>query len=98
MAQDNVKRTGVIGLGAMGLQMGRHMVRNGFEVHGYDISAEAKQRAESHGIHICASVSDVGNVNRACRAERIAADGALGGPGPEHPEWPNRPDCPESPE
>ena len=60
MAQDKVKRTGVIGLGAMGLQMGRHMVRNGFEVHGYDISAEAKQRAESHGMHICACVSDVG--------------------------------------
>jgi len=60
MAQDNVKRTGVIGLGAMGLQMGRHMVSKGFDVYGYDISAEARQRAESHGIRICASVSDTG--------------------------------------
>ena len=59
MAQD-LKRTSVIGLGAMGLQMGRHMVRKGFEVSGYDISAEARQRAESHGLRICASVSETG--------------------------------------
>jgi 3-hydroxyisobutyrate dehydrogenase-like beta-hydroxyacid dehydrogenase len=30
-------RTGVIGLGAMGLQMARHMVAKGFEVCGTDI-------------------------------------------------------------
>ena len=30
MAQDDVKRTGVIGLGAMGLQIARHMVLQGF--------------------------------------------------------------------
>jgi len=47
MAQDDVKRTGVIGLGAMGVQMARHMVRKGFEVSGYDISAEAAQRAQA---------------------------------------------------
>src|SRR6195256_616209 len=60
MAQDDVKRTGVIGLGAMGLQMGRHMVAKGFEVYGYDISAEVAQRAQSHGIRISTSVADVG--------------------------------------
>jgi 3-hydroxyisobutyrate dehydrogenase-like beta-hydroxyacid dehydrogenase len=60
MTQDNVKRTGMIGLGAMGLQMGRHMVNKGFEVFGYDISAEAAQRAQSHGMQCCATVSEVG--------------------------------------
>ena len=59
MTQD-VKRTGVIGLGAMGLQMGRHMVRKGFEVSGYDISADARQRAEAQGLRICASVGETG--------------------------------------
>jgi 3-hydroxyisobutyrate dehydrogenase len=60
MTQDSVGRTGVIGLGAMGLQMGRHMVLKGFAVAGYDISAEATKRAESHGIQICGSVAEVG--------------------------------------
>jgi len=60
MAQDKVTRTGMIGLGAMGLQMGRHMVNKGFEVYGYDISAEATQRAQSHGMRICSAVRDVG--------------------------------------
>ena len=44
MAQQSVKHTGMIGLGAMGLQMGRHMVRKGFEVSGYDISPNAAFR------------------------------------------------------
>lgn len=60
MAEDNVKRTGVIGLGAMGLQMGRHMALKGFSVDGYDISDEATKRAQSHGIRICVSVAEVG--------------------------------------
>jgi 3-hydroxyisobutyrate dehydrogenase-like beta-hydroxyacid dehydrogenase len=60
MAQQSVKHTGMIGLGAMGLQMGRHMVRKGFEVSGYDISPDAAQRAQSHGMRICGSVSEAG--------------------------------------
>ena len=38
---DTVKNTGVIGLGAMGLQIARHMALKGFDVAGYDISADA---------------------------------------------------------
>ena len=56
----DVKRTAMIGLGAMGLQMGKHMVKHGFEVMGYDISAEASRKAESHGVRICGSVADAG--------------------------------------
>ena len=55
-----VKRTGMIGLGAMGLQMGRHMVRKGFDVAGYDIDTDAMRRAESHGVKKCGSPSEVG--------------------------------------
>jgi 3-hydroxyisobutyrate dehydrogenase-like beta-hydroxyacid dehydrogenase len=54
------KRTGVIGLGAMGLQMARHMVAKGFDVAGYDIAAEANARAKDHGVRICASPAEVG--------------------------------------
>jgi 3-hydroxyisobutyrate dehydrogenase-like beta-hydroxyacid dehydrogenase len=34
-ASKPLRRTGVIGLGAMGLQMARHMLNKGFEVTGY---------------------------------------------------------------
>jgi 3-hydroxyisobutyrate dehydrogenase-like beta-hydroxyacid dehydrogenase len=55
-----VKNTGVIGLGAMGYQMARHMAVNGFEVAGYDISAEAMKRAEAAGVRPVKSAADVG--------------------------------------
>src|SRR4029078_7404768 len=61
MDQSNpVKRTGMIGLGAMGLQMGRHMVRKGFDVAGYDVDNEAMRRPESHGVRKPASPAEVG--------------------------------------
>jgi 3-hydroxyisobutyrate dehydrogenase len=56
-----VKRTGMIGLGAMGVQMAKHMAGKGFEVYGFDISAEAAGKAKSYGVHICASPAEVGN-------------------------------------
>ena len=40
-----IKRTGVIGLGAMGLQMARHLLRKGFDVTGYDVDMDAMRRA-----------------------------------------------------
>ena len=39
--ETKVTRTGVIGLGAMGLQMARHMAGKGFTVAGTDIDAAA---------------------------------------------------------
>src|SRR6195256_6742753 len=56
-----VKRAGVIGLGAMGLQMARHLVAKGFEVAGYDIKAEANALAKSHGVGLCGSVAELGS-------------------------------------
>jgi 3-hydroxyisobutyrate dehydrogenase-like beta-hydroxyacid dehydrogenase len=61
MNQTNtVKRTGMIGLGAMGLQFARHMTRKGFDVVGYDINAEAVLRAEKDGIMPAPSTAAVG--------------------------------------
>src|SRR5262249_60162580 len=58
---DRVTRTGVIGLGAMGLQMARHMAAKGFDVAGYDVRAEANARAKEHGVKICGSVAGGGD-------------------------------------
>jgi 3-hydroxyisobutyrate dehydrogenase-like beta-hydroxyacid dehydrogenase len=44
------QRTGVIGLGAMGLQMARHMAAKGFDVLGHDVDAAAMARAQAHQI------------------------------------------------
>ena len=59
-ASNAVKRTGVIGLGAMGLQMAKHMAAKGFAVSGYDVAADANARAKSLGVTICRSVAEVG--------------------------------------
>jgi 3-hydroxyisobutyrate dehydrogenase-like beta-hydroxyacid dehydrogenase len=56
-----VKRTGMIGLGAMGLQMARHMVAKGFDVMGYDVAPDARARARDHNITICKSAAEVGS-------------------------------------
>ncbi len=56
----DVTRTGVIGLGAMGLQMALHMAAKGFAVAGYDVAATANARAKSRGVRICNSAAEVG--------------------------------------
>jgi 3-hydroxyisobutyrate dehydrogenase len=61
MDQTNpVTRTGMIGLGAMGLQFARHMMRRGFDVAGYDIVADAVQRAAKDGIKPANSPAAIG--------------------------------------
>jgi 3-hydroxyisobutyrate dehydrogenase-like beta-hydroxyacid dehydrogenase len=55
-----VKRTGMIGLGAMGLQFSRHMARQGFDVAGHDVNAAAMQHAEKDGIRPMSSAAAVG--------------------------------------
>src|SRR5882724_8604593 len=57
----NVRNTGVIGLGAMGYQMARHMVNKGFNVAGYDVSLDAMKRARTSGIAILGSPAEVGD-------------------------------------
>jgi len=57
----NTRTTGVIGLGAMGFQMARHMVNKGFQVTGYDIAPEARSRARAAGIAIVGGPAEVGD-------------------------------------
>ena len=49
-ATGKVTRTGIIGLGAMGLQMARHMAAKGFDVLGNDVADDATKRAQAHQI------------------------------------------------
>jgi 3-hydroxyisobutyrate dehydrogenase-like beta-hydroxyacid dehydrogenase len=56
----SVKRVGMIGLGAMGLQFARHMTKKGFDVAGYDINADAVRRAENDGIRHRSSAAEIG--------------------------------------
>ena len=55
---NQVTRTGVIGLGAMGLQMARHMAAKGFDVRGHDIDAAAVGRARDQKLQT-ASAAEV---------------------------------------
>jgi len=55
-----VKRTGMIGLGAMGLQFARHIQLKGFDVAGYDINADAVRRAANDGIRHRGSIAEIG--------------------------------------
>jgi 3-hydroxyisobutyrate dehydrogenase-like beta-hydroxyacid dehydrogenase len=55
-----VKNTGVIGLGAMGYQMARHMVDKGFAVAGYDVAPEANARAQGRGVAIVSGPAEIG--------------------------------------
>jgi 3-hydroxyisobutyrate dehydrogenase-like beta-hydroxyacid dehydrogenase len=61
MTETTISRTGVIGLGAMGLQMARHMVAKGFDVAGTDIDEDAMRRAAGLGVRTCGSAVEVGD-------------------------------------
>ena len=58
--QQLITRTGMIGLGAMGLPMARHMIGKGFQIAGYDVAPEAMQRAHNLKIKLCGSPAEVG--------------------------------------
>ncbi len=52
MAADGGRTAGVIGLGAMGFQMARHMLAKGYRVFGLDVAAAANARAKDIGVTI----------------------------------------------
>ena len=57
---DAVKNAGMIGLGAMGYQMARHMVNKGFVVSGFDVMPEPVAKARDAGVKIVGSPAEVG--------------------------------------
>jgi len=54
-----IKTVGVIGLGAMGRPMSRHMIKAGFTVLGYDPDQNARTRAGEVGVKLLASPKEV---------------------------------------
>jgi 3-hydroxyisobutyrate dehydrogenase-like beta-hydroxyacid dehydrogenase len=56
-------RAGVIGLGAMGYQMARHLRAKGFGVAGFDLMPDLVAAAREIGVTACASAEDVGRLS-----------------------------------
>jgi len=56
MGTQSVTRTGVIGLGVMGLQMARHMAAKGFDVCGHDIDAAAMNSAREQKLKTASAI------------------------------------------
>jgi 3-hydroxyisobutyrate dehydrogenase-like beta-hydroxyacid dehydrogenase len=54
-----IETVGVIGLGAMGRPMSRHMVKAGYTVVGYDIDSNARKRASECGLRLLSSPKEV---------------------------------------
>ena len=50
MANPDIRRVGLIGLGKMGLPIGRHLVQKGFAVTGYDVTLAALKAAATAGM------------------------------------------------
>lgn len=50
---------GVVGLGRMGSAMAGHLLDSGFDVHGYDVVPEARERAAEQGIEPYPSAADL---------------------------------------
>ena len=50
---------GVLGLGIMGGAMARHLVKGGFTVPGFDLSADAVESARTDGVNTLASAAAV---------------------------------------
>jgi 3-hydroxyisobutyrate dehydrogenase-like beta-hydroxyacid dehydrogenase len=56
----SIKNTGIIGMGAMGFPMARHMLNKGFQVAGYDVLPEAMARAKAAGVTTVSSPAEIG--------------------------------------
>jgi 3-hydroxyisobutyrate dehydrogenase-like beta-hydroxyacid dehydrogenase len=57
---ENTLRAGVIGLGAMGYQMARHLRAKGFAVAGFDVVPDLVTQAADTGVTACGSAAEVG--------------------------------------
>lgn len=55
----SLNRVGIIGLGAMGRPMARHLLARGFAVTGCDAAAAAREQAAALGVRILASPAEV---------------------------------------
>ncbi len=53
-------KAGIIGLGAMGYQMARHMTSKGIEVCGLDMNPATNEKAAAVGVRIAANIAEIG--------------------------------------
>jgi 3-hydroxyisobutyrate dehydrogenase-like beta-hydroxyacid dehydrogenase len=63
-SEAHITHTGMIGLGAMGLQMAKHMATKGFQVSGYDISPAQITQAAAFSVTGLPSVAEVGKCSQ----------------------------------
>jgi 3-hydroxyisobutyrate dehydrogenase-like beta-hydroxyacid dehydrogenase len=54
-----MQRIGIIGLGAMGRPMARHLIAKGFTICGYDPDATAQDKAAALSVTVVASPAEV---------------------------------------
>jgi L-threonate 2-dehydrogenase len=55
----NFERIGFLGLGIMGSAMAGNLMKAGFEVHGFDPTAKARQRFKASGGHVSQDAADL---------------------------------------
>lgn len=60
------ERLGVVGLGRLGLAVGRHLVGAGHEVSGFDVDARACSTAAAAGVRVQPSPAALAAASRAC--------------------------------
>jgi 3-hydroxyisobutyrate dehydrogenase len=68
-----IKRVGIIGVGAMGEEMARHLIEKGFEVIAYDIDSNRLERAKSHGARVSSDIKSLAE-NSECSIVMVATD------------------------
>lgn len=68
-----IKRVGIVGVGAMGQEMVRHLLKKGFEVIAYDVDGARIERAKAHGAHASATIKELAE-NSDCSIVMVATD------------------------
>lgn len=68
-----IKNVGIVGVGAMGQEMARHLVNNGFEVVVYDLQIEQMERAIANGASGASSIKELA-ASTECSIVMVATD------------------------
>jgi len=56
---EQIRSIGVVGLGKMGAPISRHLLRSGFQVHGFDIDEGANGTARAAGVQVSESPAEL---------------------------------------
>lgn len=61
-----IKKVGVIGVGAMGQEMARHLLSKGFEVWAYDVQPAQLERVKALGAHAAGTIKEMAAATECC--------------------------------